>query len=75
MAEMARDQPEAGEGQAGPAGLELAIGLAFLVVEEAAGEAEGSFVEGEAGLDILDIEDDIAKPDFRGVFSQSSLRS
>src|SRR3569623_573352 len=47
LAEMLADEVEAGEGEARGAALELAIGLAGLGVEEAPGNTEGAFVEGE----------------------------
>ena len=54
-------QFEAGEGEAGGSGFELAVGFAVVIVEEALGQAEGLLVEGEGGGDVFDLEDDVTE--------------
>lgn len=51
----------AGEGEAGGAGFEFAIGIGTVLLEETAGEGKGGFVEGERFGDVSNVEDDIAE--------------
>ena len=61
LLQMRFDERQAGEGEAGRARFELAIGFAILVVEKAARKAERLFIEAEAGGHILHIEDRVAE--------------
>jgi hypothetical protein len=52
---------QAGKRQAGRAGFELAVGFSGVVVEKAPLEAEGGFIEIEAGGDVFHAEDYVAE--------------